>query len=281
VGFDLRNENWAIRDSFTGPAPVVGALNLRRETVRAEIGSFASRRWGLSAGVEVSHRDYRNVVPGTAITPNLLLAGYQLKQTARVNYELLRIPERRFLIETHGSSQLARIWSQPSNTFAKLQAEIHSQWLPQARGDDYTMQSRVSLGKTIGDAPFDELFILGLERDNDLWLRAHIGTRDGIKGSAPLGHSYFLSNWEVDKNVYNNGLLRLKLGPFVDTGKMFDTTAALATPKWLCDTGVQAKVSVLGVGVAFSYGKDLRTGNNAFYARVEKSFTNGRSSTSY
>ncbi len=276
LSVDLRNENWAIRDSFTGPAPVLGSLNLRSEKVSAEIASFNSGRWGWSAGAEVSYRDYRNVNPGTAIMPNLLLSGYQLKQTARLNYELLRVPERRFLVETHGSSELGRIWAQPSPSFAKLRGEIDSEWLPRARGDDYKMQSRISAGKTFGNAPFDELFMLGLERDNDLWLRAHIGTRDGIKGSAPLGRSYFLSNWEMDKNVYNNGLLGLKLGPFVDTGKMFDTTAALATPKWLCDTGAQAKVEAFGVGVVFSYGKDLRTGNNAFYAQVEKSFTSGR-----
>ena len=29
--------------------------------------------------------------------------------------------------------------------------------------------------------------MLGLERDNDLPMRAHIGTRDGRKGSAPGG----------------------------------------------------------------------------------------------
>ena len=276
LGLDLRNENWAVRDSFTGPALVLGALNLRRETASAEIASFNNGRWGWSVGAEVSDRDYRSVDPGTAITPNLLLSGYQLKQTTRINYELLRLPEKRFLMETHGTLQLARIWSQPSQSFAKLLGEVDSQWLPQTRGDDYKMQSRISVGKTFGNEPFDELFMLGLERDNDLWLRAHIGTRDGIKGSAPLGRSYFLSNWELDKNVYSNGLLGLKLGPFIDTGKMFDTTAALATPKWLCDTGAQAKVSVLGVGVAFSYGKDLRTGNNAFYAQVEKSFTSSK-----
>jgi tetratricopeptide (TPR) repeat protein len=276
LGVDLRNENWAIRDSFAGPAPVLGSLNLRREMVSAEIASFNSGRWAWAAGAEISYRDYRSVNPGTAITPSLLLTGYQLKQTARLNYELLRVPERRFLVETHGTSELARIWSQPSQSFAKLQGEIHSQWLPRAHGDDYKMQSRVSVGKTFGNQPFDELFMLGLERDNDLWLRAHIGTRDGIKGSAPLGRSYFLSNWEMDKSIYNNGLLGLKLGPFVDTGKIFDTSAALATPKWLCDTGAQAKVEAFGVGVTFSYGKDVRTGNNAFYAQVEKSFTRGR-----
>jgi tetratricopeptide (TPR) repeat protein len=276
VGLDLRNENWAVRDSFTGPAPVLGYLNLRREMASAQIASFNSGRWGWSAGAEFSYRDYRSVDPGTAITPNLLLSGYQLKQTARINYELLRIPEKHFLMETLGTSELARIWSQPSQSFAKLQGEVDSRWLPQARGDDYKMQSRIAVGKTLGNEPFDELFMLGLERDNDLWLRAHIGSRDGIKGSAPLGRSYFLSNWEIDKNVYSNGLLGVKLGPFIDTGRMFDTTAALATPKWLCDTGAQAKVTVLGVGVAFSYGKDLRTGNNAFYAQVEKSFTSSK-----
>jgi tetratricopeptide (TPR) repeat protein len=275
-GVDLRNENWAIRDSFIGSAPVLGSLNLRHERVNAEISSFESGRWGWSAGAEVSYRDYRNVNPGTAIAPNLLLSGYQLKQTARLKCELLRIPERRFLMEARGASELARIWSQPSQSFAKLQGEVDSRWLPRARGEDYKVQSRIGVGKTFGNEPFDELFMLGLERDNDLWLRAHIGTRDGIKGSAPLGRSYFLSNWEMDKNIYNNGLLGLKLGPFVDTGKMFDTTAALATPKWLCDTGAQAKVEVLGVGVVFSYGKDLRTGNNAFYGQVEKSFTSGK-----
>jgi hypothetical protein len=70
--------------------------------------------------------------------------------------------------------------------------------------------------------------MLGLERDNDLWMRGHIGTRDGRKGSAPLGRNYFLSNWEAEKNVYGNGLLTLKLGPFVDTGKITDTNPALA-----------------------------------------------------
>ncbi len=65
-------------------------------------------------------------------------------------------------------------------------------WLPTARGDDYETLVRVRAGKTFGDLPFDELFMLGLERDNDLWLRGHIGTRDGRKGSAPLGKDYFL-----------------------------------------------------------------------------------------
>ncbi len=112
--------------------------------------------------------------------------------------------------------------------------------------------------------------MLGLERDNDLPMRAHIGTRDGRKGSAPLGRNYFLATWEADKNIYGNGIVVLKLGPFldtgkIDTGKIADPSAALGSHKWLWDTGAQAKLKVFGTGVVFSYGKDLRSGNNAFY----------------
>ncbi len=127
------------------------------------------------------------------------------------------------------------------------------------------MQQQFRAGKTFGTVPFDELFMLGLERDNDLWMRGHIGSRDGYKGSAPLGHDYFLSNWETDKNVYANGLVRLQLGPFLDTGKITDPFAGLGSREWLWDIGLQAKLRIFGTGVVFSYGKDLRSGNNAFY----------------
>lgn len=275
VGVDLRNENWDIRDSFTGPAPVLGSLNLRREAGTVEIDSFNSGRWDWSAGIEFSHRDYRNVVPGSTLTPELLLTGPQLKQFLRIHYQLLSLPEHRFTVDTRASSELARIWSQPAHAFAKLQGALLANWFPRAEGDDYETQSQIRAGDTTGQPPFDELFILGMERDNDLWMRAHIGTRDGRKGSAPLGLRYFLSNSEIDKKIYSNGLLTAKLGPFLDTGKITDPSATagsqnLGSQRWLWDTGAQAKLRVLGVGVTFVYGKDLLTGNNAFY------FTAGR-----
>lgn len=101
-------------------------------------------------------------------------------------------------------------------------------------------------------------------------MRGHIGTRDGYKGSAPLGRDYYLSNWETDKNVYGNGLVRLQLGPFLDTGKITDPIAGLGSHKWLWDIGLQVKLRVFGTGVVFSYGKDLRSGNNAFYLTMLK-----------
>ena len=49
------------------------------------------------------------------------------------------------------------------------------------------MRQSLRAGRTFGQAPLDELFILGLERDNDLPLRAHIGTRDGRKAALRWG----------------------------------------------------------------------------------------------
>ena len=213
-GLDVRNENWDIRRSSQGPAPVLGSMNLRRQAVSAGVswipsGRIANGRWNWQTSVELSHRDFRNVVQGSTLPPELLLTGYQLKHTAQVNYDLLRVPEQRLVISTSAKSELGRVWSEPRQLFAKLQAESALHWFPQLQGTDYEVQSRFRAGKTIGDSPFDELFQLGLERDNDLGLRAHIGTRDGRKGSAPLGRNYVLFNEELDKIVYGNGWIRL------------------------------------------------------------------------
>ena len=270
ASFDLRDENWDIRNSFEGVAPVLGALNLRRQAASGGIDSFNSGRWGWSAGAEFSHRDYRNVVPGSVLTPQLLLEGSQLKQVAQVHYMPLLVPEHRLSVNTAMSSQVARIWSRPAHVFVKLEGSLLAQWFPESQGDDYAVQGQVRAGSISGQPPFDELYMLGMERDNNLWMRAHIGTRDDRKGSAPLGRRYFLANHEIDKNVYSNGLITVKLSPFLDSGKITDPSGSLGSQKWLWDTGLEAKLRVLGVGLTFVYGKDLRTGNNAYY------FTAGR-----
>jgi len=211
-----------------------------------------SGRWDWSTGVELSHRDFRDVTAGLTLTPQLLAQGLQLKHLGQFNYELARVPERRLIVTAGASTQLGRVWSQPSHAFAKLQCSFEAQWFPQANGDDYEIKGKIRAGKTFGEIPFDELFILGVERDNDLWLRSHIGTRDGRKGSAPLGRNYVHSNWELDKNLYTNTLINLKLGPFLDIGKITDTSPGLGSQKWLWDMGMQAKVRVFGLGVSFS-----------------------------
>jgi tetratricopeptide (TPR) repeat protein len=265
---DLRSENWDLRDSFQGPAPLLGSLNLRREAVNFAFTSFTSGRWNWSAGAEVSHRDFLKVIPGGALDPGMLLKGYQLKQTAELNADLWRVPERRMIVSSTVSSEAGRIWSQPSHPFEKLQGTLRFHWFPRPEGDDYEMLHQLKLGKTWGDVPFDELYMLGVLGDNDLWMRAHIATRDGKKGSAPLGRSYFLSNWEIDKTLHRTGFYELKASPFVDTGKITDPFSGLGSHKWLWDLGLQLKVRALGAEAELGYGRDLRSGNNAVFVTL-------------
>ncbi|HEX6732142.1 MAG TPA: tetratricopeptide repeat protein [Pyrinomonadaceae bacterium] len=265
IELDVRNENWDVRDSSVGSAPLLGSLKLRKQGFAAGVTSIVNGRWNWSTGVELSRRKFRNVNPGSALTPELLAQGFQLKHLGQLNYVLARVPERRFIVSTGASTELGRIWSHPSQAFAKLEGSLETQWLPQASGDDYEMRAKVGSGTTFGQIPLDELFSLGVERDNDLWLRGHKGTRNGRKGNAPLGSRYFLSNWELDKNVFSGGPITLKMGPFLDTGRISDSSPGLGSRKWLWDVGAQAKIRVLGFGVALSYGRDLRSGGDLFH----------------
>ena len=270
IAADLRNENWAILKSEVPSSPPLASLNLRREVLGFNLASYASGQWQWSAGAEFSRRDFRNVVAGTVLTPSLLAKGYQLKQLAEVRATVWRMPERRFAVEAKVSSQAARLWLQTVQTSEKLQGSVGWRWFPCASGDDYEVQEQFRGGKIFGTVPFDELFMLGLERDSNLPMRAHIGTQAGRKGSAPLGSNYFLANWETDKNVYENGIVTVKIGPFLDSGKITDPRGTLGSHEWLWDTGAQIKLRVFGTGVVFSYGKDLRSGNNAFYLTIPR-----------
>ena len=268
VGLDLRDESWEI-PSYQKPVPIPGQFGLRRNAAGVGVSSFRNAGWSWSASGEISHRDYLDVSKSPGVSPDVLLKGFQLKQIVQLDRELWRVPDRRFESSVSISSETATIWAVQPHTFQKLQASLAARWFPQMTGGDYAIQQQIRTGKIFGQAPFDELFQLGLERDNDLWMRAHIGTRNGRKGSAPLGRQYFLSNWEIDKKLYENGILSLKLSPFLDLGRM-DSSLGLGSGKWLLDTGVQAKLHIFGVGFAFIYGKDLRTGRNAFYVNASR-----------
>ena len=264
-GADLRNENWSIRNGFTGPAPVLASFNMRDERLTFDLASYALERFGWSAGAEISHRNFRAIASGAVLMPQMLASGYELKQRTQWAGTIFRNPDRRFTLSAGAQSEAARLWSQSPQPFEKLTGTLAWHWFPQAQGDDYESSQSLRAGKTFGQTPFDELYILGLERDNDLPLRAHIGTRDGRKGSAPVGRNYLLENWEISKNLYGNGILKVQLGPFFDMGKIADAGTLPGSARWLFDTGAQAKLRVFGSGLIFTYGKDLRTGNNGFY----------------
>ena len=271
---DERDENWTMRRSFSGNAPPLGSLNLQRETFAGSFAAIPNGRLKWSFGAELSHRSYGHIVYGTALTPTLVTSGFELKQLASVSYKLLDVSERRFWLTTDASSEEGRLWSSSSGSssrfFEKLQGSALAHWFPQAADDRYEFQEQLRAGRTFGSAPFDEIFMLGVERDNDLWLRGHIGTRDRQKGSAPLGYNYFLANSDFYRRIYSNGLFDLQAGPLLDIARMGAPTSGLSSPQWLFDGGVEAKLSVLGVKVVLTYGRDLRNGPNAVYGTLAK-----------
>ena len=266
VGSDLRNENWALRRSFTGTAPVLGSFNLEREAVEAKLTSLQSGALLWTLAGELSHRVFRDAVPGSVLTASLLTPGYELKQTATVTAGFVRLPQYRFTVTGGGSSDLARMIGAPSHGSEKLQGWATARWLPGLHGEPWELRQEVRAGKIFGTAPFDELFVLGMDRDDtSLWMRGHIATRDGRKGSSPVGDGYFLANTDVLRRVYGNGLVSVQAGPLLDVGKMAAPTAGLSTGEWLVDVGIEARLTVLHTSVVVSWGRDLRSGTNAFW----------------
>ncbi len=269
ISADLRNENWAICRSFTGTADVLGSLNLEREAIDGTLASLASGHLQWSAGAEFSHRIFRDVVPGSALTSSLLTPGFELKQLSTLDARLLQFPEHRFTFTAGASSDFARTLTTPSFLSEKLQASALAHWLPQMQGDNYELTQQLRAAEIFGSAPFDDLFLFGMDRDDtNLWMRGHIATRDGRKGSAPIGDAYLLSNTDFYRRIYGNGLFAIQAGPLLDIGKMTAPTSGLSAGQWLFDTGVEIRLTIFHTSIVLSYGRDLRSGANAFFGTV-------------
>jgi Tetratricopeptide repeat len=267
---DARNENWNLSQTFFVPGASLTDLNLRRLVAGAEIRSVVNGRWSWSAGAEAGNRNFRNVSSSLStaerafFTESNSLAGW-----LGAGRTLLLVPERRFTVDSSAAVTAGREFASALGPFATLQGSLTTHWFPRAKGDDYEMQTQIRAGATAGKATLDELFQLGVERDNDLWLRGQAGTIDGRKGAAPLGRRYFLANWEMNKNIYGNGLFNVKLGPFLDNGSIADSSGLFGSRGWQWDSGLQCKVRILsGITAVFSYGFNLRGGKGVFYGTV-------------
>jgi hypothetical protein len=262
IHLDGRRENWYLSRRIREVALPAREFNLQKLEAGVGLGSRTDGRWEWSSAAEVSHRQFTNPPEHSA----LFTEGLALKYRFQVDRRILAIPERRFTIAPFAAVEIAKIFTGSGNTYSKIQGGLGWRWHPRAQGDDYLVTGRFRAGKTAGQPPFDELFNLGLDRDQDFWFRGHPGTHNGKKGSGPLGRDYLLVNFEFDKEIYKNGIWRLSSGPFLDIGRVYDRRTSFGFEKWLCDAGIQAQVRILGaLTVVFFYGKDLRSGGNAFY----------------
>jgi tetratricopeptide (TPR) repeat protein len=269
VYFDARNENWNVSRTYFGGS-ALNDLNLRRVAGGIELRSVVDGRLAWTTGLEVASRSFRNVQGVATVAERKFFTGAtSFAYWLQADRSLLRIPERRFTLDSSAQGRIGRTFADNLGSFATVRGALDTHWLPRAQGDDFEMRMRVRAGATAGAVTFDELFQLGVERDNDLWLRGHAGTIGGRKGAAPLGRRYFLTNWETDKNIYGNGVFTLKVGPFLDTGWIADSSGLFGSQRWLWDTGAQCKVRVLGsVSIVLIYGRDLRGGRGTFYGTV-------------
>ena len=270
--FDARDENWNLSDSFLGGTVAIRDLNMRRFAGGAELHAVESGWWDWTAGVEGVGREFRNVPIGLPRSATPFFTGSRsVDAYIGVHRWLWRIPERRFTVEGTGEVRGGRGYAAGLGAFGSVKGDLSARWLPKARGEDFEFVNRLRGGETFGDVPLDLLYGLGVERDNDLWMRGHDGTVGGRKGNAPLGRRYVLWNSELNKNVYDSGFFRVQVGPFLDTGAVADPSGLFGSQNWLFDTGVQAKVRVLGsVSVVLSYGRDLRNGKGLFYATTAR-----------
>ena len=128
----------------------------------------------------------------------------------------------------------------------------------------------MTAARSFGAIPFDELFSLGQERDNERSLRGHSGLDHGRKGRGPLARDFVLWNNEIDKVVITRALWRLKASPYVDSAKAYDPMGAFGSGRLLWDAGLQLKLSILKAReLTLSCGWDFRSGKHALYLAVK------------
>jgi tetratricopeptide (TPR) repeat protein len=269
IYFDGRNENWDLTNTLTPSTPLSAHFNMEKAAAGAEFRFISSGQWQWNAAVEYSYRKFRGLTDIPVSAAPLFTNGSAIAVRSDMQRSLIRFPERRFTLDSRGSGELGTFFANPLDRYGVIAGSLGATWFPEARGEDYETRTELRAAKTFGNVPFDDLFMLGFDRDNDLWLRGHPGLRNGEKGNAPLGRDYILANGEVNKIVYKDPFFTLRAGPFLDTGKISDPSGFFGSPKWLWDTGIQAKVRILGsFEFVVGYGKDLRSGNNSFFTTV-------------
>ena len=274
---DGRNEHWNISGTFFGASTPISDLKLRKIEVGAGFRAVQSGRWSWETDALFARRDFAvqagealgALAPGAAA---FFTDGNSLEVSGRTDYRLLSNPRDRITIDSSADAALGRFFAAPLGAYGRTGGSLGFRWLPKEQGDDYETRSRLRIGGTFGTVPFDELYTLGVERDdNDLWLRGISATRDGRKGNSPMGRDYILWNSEMDKAVYAGALFQVRVGPLFDAGRIWDGSGLFGSQGWLWDPGAQVKLRVLDTfEVVFSYAHDVRSGQNTFFGGTEK-----------
>jgi hypothetical protein len=259
---DLRSEEWDV-PARASSGEVFG-MNWSEAGLGVEF--IPHEKWLWGSDVRISYRDFDDH-PAEG-RQALFETGALLKQRFRLGYRPVRLPEHDLTLELDAAWELGRFWSDSGGLLSRLDGGAAFAWafLPA-----HSLRVRASTGRIDGAAPFDQLYRLGVDRDSDLPLRGHSGTRNGRKGRSPMGRSHLLLNFDVDRTIYRNPLLGVRLGPFLDSGKAFDSSGLFGSGRWLWDAGLQGRVQLMGtLTLSLSYGRNLQTGESAFFTTITR-----------
>jgi len=214
---------------------------LRKMESSIALQSRAGSRGNWSSGVVFGINQHRGTV------------GY----VGAMDYDVVRVPEHRIVLSSGSKVRVQRL---ASERFAKLDTGVQLRWSPRASGDDLETSLQVQGGWASTQTPIDELFALGIDRDNPgHLLRAHPATRSRRKGAAVYANQYGLLNAEIQKIIHEFPLVRVSVVPFVDTAR---------TGGWFVDTGLDLRLRLLSRATfSFSIGRDLMAGKTVGYLR--------------
>ena len=238
IALDGRDELWS-SDS--------GDFRLKHVQASAEIHAVPSGRWNWTSGATVSSRHFSNE----------LARGVELKYSGSLTRTLVREPSKQINVDSTLSVEAGRLFGTSPLRFAKFINGTSLRWK--------SFSSQVRVGGDIGQIPFDERFTIGLERDSNLWMRAHLATVDGRKNASNTSRSFVLTNSDFQKALLNTGWFRLSAGPFLDSSK------SSISPRWLIDMGIEMRFKVLGVfEMNLSYGKSPTDKRHAIFLREHR-----------
>ncbi len=231
---DARNENWNLARTLvvegTRTQPVVAAntgLNQERVVVGAGLDELFGWRWLWRTEGEFSSRRFRSeagLPTGTAYFVDS--SAVALRSGLRAH--LVDVPDERLRVDAEAAVEANRYFTAPLTHAVRLTGGVDERWLPESSGDRYRLHVHERAGETLGRIPFDQLWMLGFDRDNPLWMRGHNGLVNGRKGAAPLGTRYLLGNVDFDRLLWRDPFLSVRVGPFLDTGRIYGAAEQVA-----------------------------------------------------
>ena len=264
-------ENWDISRSLQRPSSLPTTFQFQSLGAEATLRFVPTADWIMESRVTISDRKFEVPAQDNGVPSELFAAGFSVRYDAQVRRRMLSNPDERLRLDLTAFGRIGRVLETAAGTFGGVGAGLEFNWLPTSEEGKLRVTARWQAAKSRGSLPLDELYSLGLERDNGLFLRGHAGLDHGRKGAGPLGPDFVLGNFEIDRAVFQGSFMELRLGPIFDTGKTYDPTGYFGLPEWQFDVGIMMKLSVLRLAeIQLSYGRSLRSGGGAFFSQISR-----------